>query len=105
MDSVLEQQSDHLEYTVVDDGSTDGTLDIIKSKQHHIKQWTSETDGGIADAFSKSLGLSSGEDILFLNADDALIHSGAVAEIVQHIIANGCPVFVYGDCHVLLRIT
>lgn len=101
--SVLAQRYENLEYIVVDGGSTDGTLDIIKKKQHGIQRWISEKDGGIADAFNKGLGLSSGDYVLFLNADDALSNAEAVSNLVQHAVANGCPAFVYGDCNVLER--
>jgi len=103
IDSVLMQQYGELEYIVVDGGSVDGTLDIIKSNQNRITQWISEKDGGIADAFNKGLALSSGQYILFLNADDSLSNSGVVAEIARHIVASEFPAFVYGDCNVLER--
>ena len=103
IDSVLAQRYENLEYIVVDGGSTDGTLDIIKKKKHGIQRWISEKDAGIADAFNKGLGLSSGDYVLFLNADDALSHPEAVSNLVQHAVANDCPAFVYGDCNVLDR--
>ena len=101
--SVLGQDYGDLEYIVIDGCSNDGTVDIIKSHQHRLAAWISEKDSGIADAFNKGLFLSSGQYVLFLNADDALVHSGVITSIAQQIVANDYPAFVYGDCNVLER--
>jgi glycosyltransferase involved in cell wall biosynthesis len=103
IDSVLAQTYRPLEYIVVDGGSSDGTVDIIKSRQSRITRWLSEKDEGIADAFNKGLALTSGDYILFLNADDALAHPEVVNTVVREIVRNGFPTFVYGDCDVLER--
>lgn len=68
--SVLEQDYDNVEYIIVDGGSTDGTLDLIKKYEDAIDYWVSEPDGGIYDAMNKGTSLCSGEYIAFLNADD-----------------------------------
>lgn len=68
--SVLNQKYENVEYIIVDGGSTDGTLDIIKKYEDAIDFWISEKDGGIYDAMNKGIGYSSGELISILNADD-----------------------------------
>ncbi len=98
IDSVLAQEYGTLEYIVIDGGSEDGTLDVIKARQAKITHWVSEKDKGIADAFNKGLALSSGEYILFLNADDALADKGVIAEIADEIVKNDYPGIIYGDC-------
>ncbi|MFN5135853.1 MAG: glycosyltransferase family 2 protein [Chitinophagaceae bacterium] len=68
--SVLAQTYPHIEYIVIDGGSTDGTADIIGSYANQIKYWVSEKDRGISHAFNKGLAKASGEIIGLLNASD-----------------------------------
>lgn len=68
--SVIDQNYKELEYIIVDGGSTDGTVDIIKKYESHISKWISEPDRGIYDAMNKGIKMSSGEIIAFLNSDD-----------------------------------
>lgn len=74
IDSVLEQGYPNYEYVVVDGGSTDGTIEILKSYGSAIK-WISEKDGGQADAINKGIKLSTGEIIGFINSDDFYLHN------------------------------
>lgn len=71
--SILEQNYDNLEYIIVDGGSTDGTLDIIKKYENHITKWISEPDKGISDAFNKGIQLATGDIIGIINSDDGLL--------------------------------
>ncbi len=68
--SVLEQGHDAIEYIVVDGGSTDGTLEIIRKHEDGIDRWISEPDRGIYDAMNKGLALASGDLVGMLNSDD-----------------------------------
>lgn len=68
--SVIGQSYSNVEFIVVDGGSTDGTLDIIRKYEHAIDYWISESDTGISNAFNKGILLSTGEYHLVLNADD-----------------------------------
>ena len=68
--SVINQTYNNVEYILVDDASTDGTLDIIKKYEDKIDYWISEPDKGIYDAMNKGVNLASGDYIALLNADD-----------------------------------
>jgi len=69
--SVLSQSFNNFEYVVVDGGSTDGTIEIIKKFEDRIDYWFSEADSGIYDAWNKGLSAARGEWISFLGSDDA----------------------------------
>ena len=68
--SVLEQSYPNIEYIIIDGGSTNGSLPIIKKYETKIARWISEPDGGVSDAFNKGIALASGEWIGILNSDD-----------------------------------
>lgn len=68
--SVLEQEFKSKELIIIDGGSTDGTLEIIKKYNHHISFWCSEKDLGISDAFNKGVSRAKGDLIAILNSDD-----------------------------------
>ena len=70
IESVSRQNYENVEYLVIDGGSTDGTLDIIKKHEKHIDYYRSEPDGGIYDAMNKGIGLCRGQLIGLLNSDD-----------------------------------
>lgn len=70
INSVLDQNYDNVEYIVIDGGSIDGTLEIVKKYEEQIDYWVSEPDSGIYDAMNKGAGLCGGEYVAFLNADD-----------------------------------
>ena len=68
--SVLGQRYPNLEYIVIDGGSTDGSVDIIRKYEQQLAYWVSEKDNGLYDALQKGFGRSSGEIMAWLNADD-----------------------------------
>ncbi|MCK9613964.1 MAG: glycosyltransferase [Candidatus Omnitrophica bacterium] len=68
--SVLNQNYPSLEYIIIDGGSKDRSVEIIKKYNKYITRWISEPDGGIADAFNKGVKLVSGDWINFMNAGD-----------------------------------
>lgn len=70
--SVCEQTYRNIEYILIDGGSTDSTLDIVKANNLKIDYWLSECDGGIYDAINKGISLCSGDIIKLINADDLL---------------------------------
>jgi glycosyltransferase involved in cell wall biosynthesis len=81
--SVLSQTYNNIEYIVVDGGSSDGTLDILRKYNNQIAYWKSEPDRGISDAFNKGIELATGEVIGILNADD-WYEPDAVSRVVAH---------------------
>ena len=70
LQSVLCQRYTNLEYIVIDGGSTDGSVEIIKSFQKDLAYWVSEPDGGHYDALNKGFRRSTGEILAWLNSDD-----------------------------------
>jgi len=70
--SVINQTYPNVEYIIIDGGSTDGTLDIIKKYENYIDYWVSEKDCGIYDAMNKGVSLAKGDWVYFLGADDIL---------------------------------
>ena len=80
--SVLGQDFYAYEYFIIDGGSTDGSLDIIKRYQEQLSGWESRPDNGISEAFNRGLELASGEWIGFINADD-WYNPGAFREIAE----------------------
>jgi glycosyltransferase involved in cell wall biosynthesis len=93
IDSVLNQRYPALEYIIVDGGSTDNSLDIIRANEHRIDYWVSEPDKGISDAFNKGIGLARGEWVGLINADD-WYEDGAVERAMQ---LAGTADVVYGN--------
>lgn len=94
--SVLEQTYPNIEYIIIDGGSTDGTLDIIKKYEEQIDFWVSEKDKGIYDAMNKGLQAATGEYINFLNADDIFYNNNVLHDIFIDTEAAERDI-VYGD--------
>jgi glycosyltransferase involved in cell wall biosynthesis len=103
IESVLNQGYNDMEYIVIDGGSTDGTIEAIKSYESRISKWISERDEGIADAFNKGLSFATGDYLLFLNSDDALANQNVLKEIAEKIVLNEFPPLIYGDYNILGR--
>ena len=94
--SVLAQARPDMEYVIVDGGSTDGTVDIIRRFEDHIDYWTSGKDQGIYDAMNKGIGLCRGEWIGLINADDAY-PEGAVDRAMAAVEGKPGINIVHGD--------
>ncbi len=94
--SVLDQDYPRIEYLVIDGGSTDGSLEIIRRYEDRLSFWASEQDQGQADAINKGMRRASGEIVAWLNSDDVYL-AGAVAQAVQALQAHPQVGLVYGD--------
>lgn len=78
--SVLNQNFDNYEYIVIDGGSTDNSLDIIKKYSDNIDYWISEKDNGIYDAMNKSLNYINGVWVNFMNVGDSYVNNNVLAD-------------------------
>lgn len=96
--SVLDQDYEHIEYIIMDGGSTDGSLDIIRSYEGRLSTWVSEPDLGQTDAINKGFALASGEIFAWLNSDDTYL-PGAVSEAVSYLQAHPHIGMVYGKAY------
>jgi len=81
--SVINQTYPHIEYIIIDGGSTDGTVDIIKKYADKIAYWVSEPDKGLYNAMNKGVMHSTGEWLNFMNAGDVFIHKSTINNIVS----------------------
>ncbi len=96
IDSVLSQDYPHAEYLVMDGGSTDETLDVLRRYGERL-HWISEPDNGQTAAINKGWQLSHGEIVAWLNSDDTYL-PGAVGQAVSFLLAHPHVAAVYGDC-------
>lgn len=96
IDSVLSQDYPNIEYWVIDGGSTDETLDILRSYESRIK-WLSEPDSGQSQAINHGWRLTKGEIITWLNADDILA-PGIVLQAAEILRAHPEIGGTYGNC-------
>ena len=94
--SVLEQDYEPIEYVVVDGGSTDGSVEIIRRYQDRLAWWVSEPDGGQPQGLNKGFARSTGELMGFLNSDDTLL-PGAISRLVAELGRDPEALVAYGD--------
>lgn len=94
--SVLDQDYSELEYLVVDGGSSDGSIDIIREHADRLAWWVSEPDAGQADAINKGILHARGEIVAWLNSDDYYL-PGAVSAAMRVLDAHPEALFVYGN--------
>jgi len=100
--SVINQTYNNIEYIIIDGGSTDGTLDIIKKYENHISQWVSEPDKGLYDAMNKGISKANGELIGMINSDD-WYEDNAVELIVDAFQKNPEKRIFHGDRYDVLE--
>lgn len=81
--SVVNQTYPHIEYIVIDGGSTDGTVNIINRYASRVARFVSEPDKGIYDAMNKGLALATGEYVLFMNSGDEIYANDTVAQVFE----------------------
>tara|TARA_B100000963_G_scaffold273605_1_gene241817 strand:- start:4 stop:774 length:771 start_codon:yes stop_codon:yes gene_type:complete len=94
--SIISQDYKNIEYIVIDGGSTDRTLEIIKKYKSNISFFSSEQDDGIYDAMNKGIVAATGDIIGILNSDDFYPNSFIVSNVAKSFIKYSCDA-VYGD--------
>jgi glycosyltransferase involved in cell wall biosynthesis len=88
IESVLEQGYKNLEYVIVDGGSTDGTVDLIRRYEDHLTWWVSERDQGQTEAINKGINGTSGEIVAYINSDDYFL-PGAFDRAIEVLEGTG----------------
>lgn len=96
INSVLSQNYPNLEYIIIDGGSTDNTVEVIKKYEDRLTYWVSEPDQGQTDAINKGFKMATGEIINWLNSDD-LLAPNTLITIANHFLENKHVGFVYGQ--------
>jgi len=94
--SVLEQDYPRIEYIVIDGGSTDGSVEVIRKYADRLAYWVSEADRGQTDAINKGFATAHGSILAWLNSDDTY-QPGAVSEAVAYLQNHPNIGMVYGD--------
>lgn len=97
--SVLEQQYPNLDLIIIDGGSTDNTLGILR-KYEGTLTWISERDNGQADAINKGLQRATGDIIAYLNSDDIYV-PGALDRVARHFIDHPECMWLTGQCRII----
>jgi glycosyltransferase involved in cell wall biosynthesis len=98
--SVINQSYPNIEYIIMDGGSTDGTIDIIKKYEKHISYWESKEDNGQTHAINKGFRMAMGEYVGWLNSDDWL-EPFAVSKIISCFQLNKNIGTVYGHLNIV----
>lgn len=95
--NVINQSYPNIEYIIIDGGSTDNTLDIIKKYDDKIDYWVSKKDNGIYDAMNKGVGAATGEWVNFMNAGDSFYHMTTIEDLMDTVPTTAD--LVYGDTY------
>lgn len=93
--AVANQTYANIDHIIIDGGSTDGSVDIIRRHESHVAKWVSEKDAGLYDAMNKGVAMVTDPEsyVLFANADDHLNYNDAIENVLQ--LSNGEDL-VYG---------
>ncbi|MDD4900299.1 MAG: glycosyltransferase family 2 protein [Candidatus Omnitrophica bacterium] len=97
IESVLGQSYGEIEYLIIDNCSTDGTLDIVKQYQDKRIRIVSEKDNGIYHALNKGIKLASGDIVAFLNSDDTYYNNNIIKKFAEVFTNNPGTESCYGD--------
>lgn len=101
--SVLSQRYPRIEYIIIDGGSLDGTVDIIRRFESRLSYWHSRPDRGLSHAFNLGLAQAQGDWLLYLNADDFLLEPTAIEQMAPHLIRHQDADVVFGQMVSLTR--
>lgn len=83
IESVVNQTCRDFEYIIIDGGSTDGSVDVIKRYADNIDYWVSEPDKGIYNAMNKGVAVAKGEYCLFMNSGDCLYNESVIERVYE----------------------
>lgn len=95
--SIINQDYDNIEYIIIDGGSTDNSINIIRKYASDVSVFMSEQDRGMYHAINKGLRLAKGEIVSYLNADDQYFPY-TIKEVVKAFIKNPHLDYLYGNC-------
>ena len=95
--SVITQTYHHVEYIIIDGGSTDGTLDIVERYRDRIALVISERDNGLYDAMNKGMARATGDYLCFLNAGDSFHEDDTLLQAVHGLTDTELPDIIYGE--------
>ena len=94
IESVIKQNFKSYEYIVIDGGSTDKSIDVIKRNKNHINYWISEPDTGIYNAMNKGIRKATGEYLIMINSGDVLVNEDVLDTVFKK---NNNSDIIYGD--------
>ncbi len=94
--SITGQDYENLEYIIVDGGSTDGTVDIVRKYDHLIDYWVSEKDRGIYDAMNKGIDLAHGKWLNFMNGGDRFVDDNVITNVFGRTLSADTQI-IYGN--------
>lgn len=100
--SVINQSYKNIEYILVDGGSTDSTLEVIRKYEKYIDYWMSEVDNGIYDAMNKGISLSNGSLIGIINAGDTYTEK-AIETVIHYYDKKQLSSVYFGDCKLFIN--
>ncbi len=95
--SVIGQGYPNLEYIVMDGGSQDGSVEIIKKYEKHLSSWQSAPDGGQANAINKGFAIATGDILCWLNSDDMYL-PGTLFQVATQLMNKTTPTLIFGNC-------
>ena len=98
--SVLNQNYPNLEYIVLDGGSTDNSIDVIRGYEKYLSYWESKPDGGQAAAIARGFGEATGDILAYLNSDDVYMPN-TLNTVAKYFSLNRTVQWIYGDCMII----
>ena len=96
IESIISQDYNNIEYIIIDGGSTDGTIDVVKQYTNSVVYFCSEADNGIYDGMNKGINAATGDIIGILNSDDFYPNSFIISNVAKSFEKHNCDA-VYGD--------